>query len=340
MIAMIEGIQAWVVCGLLYAAGILLQSSSKLWLQVLVVLGCTRRLPRKPSESAILITGAHGHDELILRLSNLGYTVFAVFKPDCDSEDSMEVSEILRLWHHRQVMLPRVSWGLVAPITANLTHQEDRERVCGTIKSYCVHHSLNLVSVIYLHQNRLVKGLKTLLPTSLRPGSYTGNQKDTDGLRKSILADIMDPYLSLTDFFPQLSTASGNIIMISEEDMYDVSLRYRQAAACDMHDELSLFGIEVTSVVSGPRARVQAKTKSTFSFLSQLWAHAGSPRVAFHWLLDSFHVSQEDYISCVESIICEKSSARTRLIGSYPHTKALISRWPHLLRYMSLFQED
>lgn len=175
-------------------------------------------------------------------------------------------------------MLPRVSWGLVAPITANLTHQEDRERVCGTIKSYCVHHSLNLVSVIYLHQNRLVKGLKTLLPTSLRPGSYTGNQKDTDGLRKSILADIMDPYLSLTDFFPQLSTASGNIIMISEEDMYDgelipiprfrytnsarsaVSLRYRQAAACAMHDELSLFGIEVTSVVSGPRARVQAKT--------------------------------------------------------------------------------
>lgn len=118
-------------------------------------------------------------------------------------------------------MLPHVSWGLVAPITANLTNPEDRGRVCGTVKSYCGRHSSNLVSVIYLHRNFLVKGPKTLLPTSLRPRSYPGNQKDTDSLRKSILADIMDPYLSLTDFFPQLSTSSGNIIIISEEDMYD-----------------------------------------------------------------------------------------------------------------------
>ncbi|KAL4269415.1 hypothetical protein AB1N83_003048 [Pleurotus pulmonarius] len=339
MIAMIEGIQAWVVCGFIYAAGILLQNLSRLWLQMLMVLGCSRRLSRKPSESAILITGARGHDELILRLSNMGYTVFAVFKPDCDSEDSMEVSEILRLWHHRQVMLPRVSWGLVAPITANLTNPEDRGRVCGTIKSYCVQHSLNLVSVIYLHQNPLVKGPKSLFSTSLRSGNYTGDQRDTDGLHKSILADIMDPYLSLTDFFPQLSTSSGNIIMVSEEDMYDVSLRYRQAVARNMHDELSSLGIDVTSVISGPRARVQGKTHSTSSFLRHLWANAGSPHVAIQWLLHSFCVSQEDYHSCVESIICEKSSIRTRLIGSYPHTKALISRWPRLLRYLSLFQE-
>ncbi len=175
-------------------------------------------------------------------------------------------------------MLPRVSWGLVAPITANLTNPEDRGRVCGTIKSYCVQHSLDLVSVIYLHQNPLVKGPKSLLSTTLRSGSYSSDQRDTDGLRKSILADIMDPYLSLTDFFPQLSTSSGNIIMVSEEDMYDgevtpilhfrdtnstrstVSLRYRQAVARNMHDELSSLGIDVTSVISGPRERVQGKT--------------------------------------------------------------------------------
>lgn len=47
-----------------------------------------------PGEVDDRLTNFDLDDELILRLSNLGYTVFAVFKPDCHSEDSMEVSEV------------------------------------------------------------------------------------------------------------------------------------------------------------------------------------------------------------------------------------------------------
>ncbi|KAI0093567.1 hypothetical protein BDY19DRAFT_902342 [Irpex rosettiformis] len=191
--------------------------------RILSVPACGVNAPR---ESAIVIIGGEAGlgQAISLRLSELGYTVFALcpnLPGTCSATDqatkSSAVSSLLYAWHKRKERSTHTSWGLVAPISCDMSSGAQRTHAFETVQAYCVRHSLNLTALVAIY------------PSSPAKRKDVRHEVTDSRAQKFELRDVLSSplwtspnQLSLIetvhvveDYVGMLSKTSGRVIMLA-----------------------------------------------------------------------------------------------------------------------------
>ncbi|KII88670.1 hypothetical protein PLICRDRAFT_41875 [Plicaturopsis crispa FD-325 SS-3] len=348
--------------------------SSFLFRALCVVMRLRPCIVTDAQESAILVIGAdHGiGKDITMKLSELGYTVFAIC-PDKHAansvafETSSDVSSLLYSWHIQKGRFPNRPWGLVAPISLDISSKSHRQHAYETIKAYCSDHLLHLAALVVLP------------PTPDDMPSRTASQRhaatsSTDlGLSESrnylpvflakdsawkslVTREVTEPVLLLRDYIKLLRKSAGRIIMVSgcsDSSITGIDLcspmdEARRSIARTMNFELEPFGIKVVSVVAGPldfkrasfdldRRNVCAK-RTDVEILHSIGRISERRR---HWqsVFASLSGSEEEVFSVIKRILQSRYPRFEYIIGMHARLRCLLSAAPSSVQLLvhSLF---
>jgi NAD(P)-dependent dehydrogenase (short-subunit alcohol dehydrogenase family) len=275
---------------------------------------------------------------IILRFSDLGYTVFALFPNQYESppeqvDDSRKTSKIASLlysWHRMKERRGRKTGdpsGIVIPISLDTRLHSQRMHAHETVQAYCNTHYLRLVGLIisppgpYDSQSSEAELSHKLVTESRLYGSTPVFDLLGDNLSDIVAREITEPLLLARDYLRMLQSAQGRLLIISGVGPMFPLDGARLAISQALRDRLEVHGVSVTTIISAPLLPRSGEAERALPSVPSLSPDMKLANV-LKFTLSLFSIPEEDLLCAIEQVMLSRYPKGSYSIGIHPYLQS------------------